>query len=168
MVTRFSGYVFAILSRGFGLTGHAAEDIFQETFARLYERIDTVRDDAAIRGWIAQTARRLAIDRHRGSGGRETPVEPEEFPDDGELDAQLETLDDALTVRAGLAALSEDCNEMLTRFFIRDETYRTISEATGVPGGTVASRISRCLGKLREKLEGRNPEAAPSGTAEAT
>ena len=46
---------------------------------------------------------------------------------------------------------------MLDRFFARDESYRVIGEALELPAGTIASRISRCLGKLREKLEGRKP-----------
>ena len=39
----------------------------------------------------------------------------------------------------------------------------SIGEALELPAGTIASRISRCLGKLREKLEGRNPVPDPSG-----
>ena len=45
---------------------------------------------------------------------------------------------------------------MLDRFFARDESYRTIGEELDLPPGTIASRISRCLAKLREDLEGRN------------
>ena len=42
---------------------------------------------------------------------------------------------------------------MLDRFFCRDESYRTIGEELGIPSGTIASRISRCLGRLRQRLE---------------
>jgi DNA-directed RNA polymerase specialized sigma24 family protein len=52
---------------------------------------------------------------------------------------------------------------VLDRFFARDESYRVIGEALDLPAGTIASRISRCLGKLREKLEGRKPVPDPSG-----
>ena len=47
-------------------------------------------------------------------------------------------------------------------FFARDESYQTIGEALEIPSGTIASRISRCLAKLREIFEGRNPAAEPS------
>ena len=47
--------------------------------------------------------------------------------------------------------------------FARDETYRTIGEALELPAGTIASRISRCLVKLRDELEGRKPVPAQSG-----
>jgi DNA-directed RNA polymerase specialized sigma24 family protein len=52
---------------------------------------------------------------------------------------------------------------MLGRFFVRDESYRTIGEQLVLPPGTIASRISRCLAKLREELEGRNRPAGLSG-----
>jgi DNA-directed RNA polymerase specialized sigma24 family protein len=58
--------------------------------------------------------------------------------------------------------LPEHCAEILDRFFARDESYRTIGEALGLPPGTIASRISRCLTKLRRKLEGRKPRFEPS------
>ena len=53
--------------------------------------------------------------------------------------------------------LPEHCAEILDRFFARDESYRTIGEALDIPPGTIASRISRCLRKLRGQLEGRKP-----------
>ena len=151
LVERFSGYVYAILSRGFRMAEHDAEDVFQEVFARLYEKLDGLRDDGAIRSWIGQTARRLAIDRYRAAG-RESPSADDELPDPGQLDAQLEGLDQALDVRRALASLPEHCGEVLTRFFIRDESYQTIADEMEIPTGTIASRISRCLSKLREQL----------------
>ena len=57
----------------------------------------------------------------------------------------------------------EAAHELLDRFFARDESYRTISEELELPSGTVASRISRCLAKLRSELEGRNLDGSASG-----
>ena len=68
-------------------------------------------------------------------------------------------LDEAMTSGAALAAVGADCPEILDRFFCRDESYRTIGAELGLPSGTIASRISRCLAQLRgvlEKVEGRN------------
>lgn len=160
LVDRFSRYVLAILRQGFRFSESDAEDVFQEVFARTYQQLERLRDDAAIRPWIAQLTRRLAIDRIR-SGSREQPTDTQ--LEAGELDATLERLDEALSVRAALGTLSENCQEVLDRFFTRDESYRTIGEALDLPAGTIASRISRCLGRLREELEGRNPVPAPSG-----
>ena len=85
-----------------------------------------------------------------------------ELPD--ELDESLLRLDEALTVHAALDRLSPDCHEILDRFFCRDESYRTISAQLELPSGTVASRIARCLSRLKDELEpGRKPEPAASG-----
>jgi RNA polymerase sigma-70 factor (ECF subfamily) len=160
LVDRFSRYVYAIAVRVYHLPPADAEDVFQETFARAYEHLDRLRDDGAIRPWLAQLARRLAVDRLRAVGREasgDAPSEP------GLADAELERLDDALEVRAALGTLSDACREILDRFFARDESYRTIGAALDIPPGTIASRISRCLGALRERLEGRSGPAGASG-----
>ena len=154
LVERFSRYVYAICIQGFRLTEHDAEDVFQEVFARVFERLDTLRDDEAVRPWIAQLTRRLCIDRLR-AGSREVTADTEELPDGPDEDV-LTTIEEAFDVHDALAALPEHCREILDRFFARDESYRAIGEALELPAGTIASRISRCLEKLRTAFEGRN------------
>src|SRR5919204_1668061 len=65
LVTRFSRYVYAICVQAFRLPEHDAEDVFQEVFARVYEHLERLRDEEAIRPWIGQLARRCCIDRLR-------------------------------------------------------------------------------------------------------
>jgi len=154
LVERFSRYVYAICVRAFQLTQPDAEDVFQDVFAKVYGGLPKLRDDGAIRPWIAQLTRRACIDRLRADRG-ETPLD--EVEPDG-VDDRLAELDEALAVREALLALPEACREILDRFFARDESYRTIGEALDLPPGTIASRISRCLEKLKAAME--DPEAA--------
>ena len=161
LVERFSRYVYAIAVQAFRLPEHDAEDVFQEVFARTYEHLGRLRDDAAIRPWLAQLTRRVCIDRLR-AGRRETPADDAEL-EESAVDETIERLDEALLVYDALAGVGESCREILDRFFARDESYRTIGAALDIPAGTIASRISRCLEKLRAELQGRNPAAAPSG-----
>lgn len=149
LVERFSRYVYAICSQGFRLSEHDAEDVFQDVFTRVYTHLDRLRDDEAFRPWLAQLTRRTCIDRLR-SAGHESPVEELEPP---EVDETLSRLDEALTVHEAMAELPENCREILDRFFAQDESYRTIGEALDLPAGTIASRISRCLDKLKALLE---------------
>jgi RNA polymerase sigma factor (sigma-70 family) len=65
-------------------------------------------------------------------------------------DDVLAQLEEAFDVHEALADLPEHCREILDRFFARDESYRAIGEALELPAGTIASRISRCLDKLRD------------------
>ena len=154
MVGRFSRYVHAILTQGFRLNDADAEDVFQDVFARTYERIDSLRDDEAIRPWIGQLTRRLAIDRLRRRRP-EAPFEEFEVPLDHELHTRL---DEAMTVQAAVADLSSDCREVIDRFFVNDQSYDTIGVALGIPAGTIASRISRCLARLRSALSASAPD----------
>jgi len=159
LVQRFSRYVYAIAVQAFRLSEHDAEDVFQEVFARTYERLDALRDDAAVRPWLAQLTRNLCLDRLRQT----SRVEVSDEIVISTPDETVAELDLALTVRGALESLGEPCSDLLDRFFTRDESYRTISGAFDLPPGTVASRISRCLAKLRSTLDGRNDGSAPSG-----
>jgi RNA polymerase sigma factor (sigma-70 family) len=154
LVERFSRYVYAICIRAYRLSPSDAEDVFQEVFARVYERLDSLRSDDAVRPWLAQLTRRLCIDSLRASG-REGPADAETLEPTG-VDDMIGLLDEAMFVRAGLDAVGEPCSEILDRFFCRDESYRTIGDALSLPAGTIASRISRCLAKLKVELEGRS------------
>jgi len=154
LVDRFSRYVYAIATQGFRLREHDAEDVYQEVFTRVYDRLDSLRDDASVRPWIAQLTRRLCLDR--------LAAERREQPAEGLLTAEaaaaLADLDEAFSVHEAMTRLPEPCREVLDRFFARDESYRTIGNELNLPAGTIASRISRCLRKLREELEGRSTQ----------
>jgi RNA polymerase sigma factor (sigma-70 family) len=149
LVERFSRYVQAICVQAFRLPLHDAEDVFQDVFMKTYEQLNKLRDDSSIRPWLAQLTRRACIDRLR-AGKHEFAAE--EIEPEG-VDDELAVLDAALAVRACLAELSGDCREILDRFFARDESYQAISAALDIPAGTIASRISRCLEKLKTAME---------------
>jgi RNA polymerase sigma-70 factor (ECF subfamily) len=158
LVERFSRYVYAVCSRGFRLGEEDAEDVFQEVFTRVFTHLDTLRDDAALRPWIAQLTRRLCLDSI-SKGGREQPAAD---PVTDDVAAVLDEIDDAFEVREALTTLPEACQEILDRFFARDQSYRTISDELDLPSGTIASRIARCLSKLRIELEGRSEPTSES------
>jgi RNA polymerase sigma factor (sigma-70 family) len=158
LVERFSRYVYAICVQGFRLSPQDAEDAFQDVFTKAFLQLGSLRDDGAVRPWLAQLTRRACIDRLR----RARPEVPVDEIEAGAEDV-LGTLDEAIAVRQALAQLGEPCAEMLDRFFARDESYRTIADDLALPAGTIASRISRCLEKLKKTMEDsglpRRPES---------
>jgi RNA polymerase sigma factor (sigma-70 family) len=159
LVNRFSRYVYAIAVRVYRLPEPDAEDVFQDVFTRTWQHLDELRDDTAVRPWIATATRRLCVDRLRGGGRGGRNKEAPEL--EGTTD-ELEGIEEALMVHEALKQLPEHCAEILDRFFARDESYRAIGEALDIPPGTIASRISRCLRKLRAQLEGRKERFQPS------
>ena len=70
-----------------------------------------------------------------------------------EESADLTEVEEAFVVREALAGLSTTCQDMLDRFFARDQSYKTIADELDIPSGTIASRIARCLGRLKQALE---------------
>jgi RNA polymerase sigma-70 factor, ECF subfamily len=159
LVETYSRYVYAIILRGYRLSESDAEDVFQDVFARVFERLETLRDDDALQGWIAQVTRNLCTDHLRRAHTHEELSE-ETVTD---LDERLTDLDQALAVRQAMTRLPAGCADILDRFFCQDQSYRAISAALGIPPGTIASRISRCLKRLRVEIVGRDDASDASG-----
>jgi RNA polymerase sigma-70 factor, ECF subfamily len=159
LVDQYSAYVYAIVVRAYRIPRDDAEDVFQDVFARVFERLEMLRDDDALRAWIGQVTRNLCIDyQRRARPGAELPATLES---DGER--ELDELTEALFVQQSLGQLPDGCADILDRFFRRDQSYRAIAADTGLAEGTIASRISRCLARLREVVEGRSGPQSPSG-----
>ena len=157
VVQRHAGLVNGLLRGAYRLSTHDVEDGFQEVFIRLYLRLGDLRDEQALPGWIAQVTRNVALDvirkRQRESiGGDEL--------DEASFDEPYEQLLDAMSVRHALGRLPEQQREMLERFFVQDQSYRTIAEELSIPAGTIASRISRALAMLRNEFMEENAVAA--------
>ena len=150
LVERFSRYVSAIATQAFRLPPHDAEDVFQDG---LHARLRAAR--------LAPLRRRdPAVDRPADAELLPRPaalvaaaIVPTEEIEEQAADDVIARLDEAMTVRDGLSRLGPECQEILDRFFARDESYRTIGDALDIPAGTIASRISRCLGRLRAEVE---------------
>ena len=114
LVNRFSRYVYAIAVRVYRLPDADAEDVFQDVFTRTWQHLDELRDDTALRPWIATLTRRLCVDRLRGCA-RELPAdEPIEI--EGTND-ELAQIDEALMVHeaheAAPGALRRDPGPLL-------------------------------------------------------
>jgi RNA polymerase sigma factor (sigma-70 family) len=161
LVERHAGLVNGILRGAFRLGVSDADDAFQEVFTRLYVKLDSVRDERALGGWIAQVTRNVALDTLRRN--RRVQLVGEEFEAAGYDDAISEVFE-ALWVREALGALPEHQRDVLERFFVLDQSYQTIGAALGIPAGTIASRISRALAAVRVTIafEGRPPTVLAS------
>lgn len=147
LVERYSRYVAAIV-RSYRLGDADAEDVFQDTFLRTWRRLDDIPGDHALKAWIGQVARNLCVDRLRRLQ-REAPDGDEAIGVAEPSADEFAELDLSLDVHEALSQLSGDCRAVLDAFFFRDLSYVQIADQLGLPPGTIASRISRCLGKLR-------------------
>jgi RNA polymerase sigma factor (sigma-70 family) len=132
------------------LARHAADDGLLEVLTRTYERLEALRSDAAIRAWIGQVAYRVAVDLVRRTSREGTS---DQLLESEHSDRPVLQVEESLWVEQMLDGLPAPSREVLDRFFVHDQSYSTISADLGLAPGTVASRISRSLDRLRAELQ---------------
>ena len=128
-----------------------ADDVLQETFvclARTRKRLATIDN---LEAYVFATARNEAIRwlqrRARTGRLRETLYREVLFHEPASEDPQA--IETAECVVASLARLSDDQREIVELKIYGNLTFREISEVTGLPQGTVATRYRSALEKMR-------------------
>ena len=139
-----------------------AADVTQETYVRAWGRIDELRDGAAALGWLCRIARNVAHDR-RGSWWSRVRAPLEAIagvaaPREAGPDASFAAAERAEAVRAALAKLPEKHRVVLALREFEGLSYEEIAAATGVPRGTVESRLHRARAALARRLSGLRAE----------
>jgi RNA polymerase sigma-70 factor, ECF subfamily len=138
-----------------------AEDLTQETFIRAYRAIGGFRRDSTFRTWlhrIAVNATWSHLARRRQGVSLET-LESDSDADVAASDVAAcgDDLESALIRRQAidraLATLSTEARLVITLRDIHGLEYREIATLTGVPIGTVESRLFRARRRLRPLLQ---------------
>ena len=160
LVRRFSGRLWSVC-RSFGLSQSDAADVFQLTWLRLLEHLDTIEDPARLPGWLATTCRRecLAVLRR---GRRVLPTADDALFDrfaghaTGADWPSLVSDRDAGLWRA-FNQLNERCQQIL-RVLVLDldegaQSYDSAAVVLGMPKGSLGPTRGRCLAQLRKLLD---------------
>ncbi|MFI6262547.1 RNA polymerase sigma factor [Micromonospora sp. NPDC051006] len=139
--------------------GSDAEDVIQEAFVKGYRKLSRYRRESSFRSWllaiVANETRNLHRSRSRRDGLvlRAAAADPgSEVTGDGAVGAVLAAERRALLVQALRRLPEKDREVIVCRFFLdlsEDETVTML----GWPRGTVKSRTSRALAKLRGLLD---------------
>jgi RNA polymerase sigma factor (sigma-70 family) len=130
-----------------------ALDAVQETCVAALVRIGMLRDPETVGGWLHSVLRNACLMRLRG-GHHEQPLQQVEVP---ALAQGPEDILEELALRdwvwAALDALSPDDRlTVMLRYFSRCRSYQAIAAVTGVPVGTVRSRLNRARSRLGTAL----------------
>ena len=145
-----------------------AEDSAQEGFVRAYYALPRFRTGAPFRPWLLQIVANEARNRRRSSGRRDSlalrvaATAPDAAPSP-EAAALATTERDALI--AALGALRPDDRDLLTSRYFLELQEAELATILGCPRGTVKSRLSRALGRLRALLQGDPALEPPGGRA---
>jgi RNA polymerase sigma-70 factor (ECF subfamily) len=150
------------------LTGDAwaADDLVQDTLERACERWQLWAAGSDLRAWLFTLMHNLFVDGAR----RAVRQQRQSVPVDevaNELVGSPGAPEQALDLQRCLLRLPSEQREVLLLVSLQDLGYEDVARVTGVPVGTVMSRLSRARARLRELMEGRAPAAAAAAPAPA-
>jgi RNA polymerase sigma-70 factor (ECF subfamily) len=161
-IDRYGGLVWS-LARKSTRTESDAEDATQDIFLDIWKSASRFNPDVASETtFVAMIARRRLIDRRRRESRqpqREALFEDSVSKDEPDLSSS-ELSDEAQLASRELKKLSQDQQRVLRLSIFHGLTHERISEATGMPLGTVKTHARRGLIKLRDLFASRESSSA--------
>lgn len=177
LVEQYEQRVFRLMFRMLARR-EEAEDMVQEVFVQVFKAIETFRGDSKLSTWIYRIAVNLCKNRAKYLSRRRSDAQDEfEYsaewrplqegngitvgettrPDQVVQGYQLEHI-----VRVSIAELDADFREALVLRDIEDLPYEEIMDITGLPEGTVKSRIHRARTMLKQRIAERMGDNHPN------
>jgi len=155
-----------------GLTHEDVEELAQETFLKVVQRLGQFGGGSRLQTWIFRIAANTARDfrdkqraAKRGGGLEPLPLDP--APDDASTpldppspapgpDAVLLRDERFFRLRAALDQLGDPCREIIELRYFGDYSYDQIAVELQLNEKTVSSRLSKCLDKLGDTVNAAN------------
>jgi len=129
-----------------------AEDITQAVFIKVWSSPELFRG-GNFAAWIVRVTRNRALDVLRSRATRGESEFPESMPESEGIEEAAFARIDAQRVRAALAALPGEQREPIELGFFSGITHEEIARRSGIPLGTIKTRIRSGLRKLRSVLD---------------
>jgi RNA polymerase sigma-70 factor, ECF subfamily len=142
-----------------------AEDAAQEAFVKAYAALGRFRTGSPFRPWLLQIVTNEARNRRRSAGRRANlalRAAEDRRPDDAAPSPESAVLasERRAVLLAALNALRDDDREVISARYFLELSETETAEALGIPRGTVKSRLSRALERLRAQLGAIEPGGA--------
>ena len=169
LVGSYGDRVFSLVLRMVGNRAEA-EDIAQEVFVTVFKSIETFRGESRFSTWLLRIAANHSKNRIKYLARRSTDKNgldgaPEaSLADQGKApvqahfdapDAMLEAAEMETLMQEAIATLDEEHRLLIVLRDIEEMSYEEICEITGLPEGTLKSRLHRARMALKEHLEDR-------------
>jgi len=157
LVQEYSDVAFRV---AYLITGSAAdaEDVAQESFFKAYRGLRTFRAGAPLRPWLLRIVanearnRRRTVARHPqlvlGEAGAAVPDDPARSPE-----AAVVAAEERATLLRCVNGLPDQDRLVIASRYLLDLTTEESAGALRCPAGTIKSRLSRALDRLRLCLE---------------
>ena len=153
---RYGRLVYSLILRVVRDTG-IAEDLVQETFLRVWNRVQGFdAEKGCIAPWLLAVARNRAIDYLRSAAGRERNAVEFEETDHPALYTDMEqdilTSDSTRRVKAAMEKLSANQRQVIELAYFEGLSQTEMAERMGQPLGTVKTWVRTALKNLRDEL----------------
>ena len=153
----FAPRLKAMLLRS-GLRDGRAEDVVQEVMLAVWHKaaqFDPHRAEAS--GWIYRIARNRHIDLIRRRPMPDAELTDEHIGDEPDGFHLLALTQEHQALRSALEVLPEDQSQLLQKAFFEEMPHSEISSLTGLPLGTIKSRIRLGIARIRRELSDLRP-----------
>lgn len=144
----------------FGFPRLDAEELYQEIAVEIVRCLPTLREQDRLHPWIVTIARRVCIRHLRSSATKHAMVDVQLL--ENEIERDVDTLEEMLIrleeyslLRKALAELEPRCRALLAELFLCEQSRSHVDVATtlNMPLGSIGPTRSRCLAKLRQRVE---------------
>jgi RNA polymerase sigma-70 factor (ECF subfamily) len=170
IVRLYGDKVFSLIYRMLG-SRPEAEDVAQDVFITVFKTIETFRGEAKFSTWLLRIAANHAKNRIKHLARRPTEgADPEDVsqvrstpdrpapPVQARIDSPDTLLEAAQTERLmqeAIANLPEDQRLLVVLRDVEEMSYQEIEEITGLPEGTIKSRLHRARMAIKELVDRR-------------
>ena len=140
-------YRAPLIAYVYGLTGvrDDAEELAQEAFCRVWEKLPSLRQRDRLVSWLYRIAHNLAMTASRRPRAAALAHDPPGAPSNAAKDP-------AFDVHHAVAALPEPQRIVVSLRHFAGLSHEDIAQALSIPAGTVRSRLSRAYERLRPLL----------------
>lgn len=153
-----------VFQLGYDFSRDDVEEICQETFLTVIQRLDSFQGQSQFQTWLFRIAANKAHDYRqrqravkRGGGQNPIPLHPDPTQEGPTLDPpsslpgpdlSLIRSEDLSVIGQALETLPEPCREVIQLRYFADLSYEEIARELKLNPKTVSSRLSKCLDKL--------------------
>ncbi|MCX7792410.1 MAG: sigma-70 family RNA polymerase sigma factor [Chloroflexaceae bacterium] len=155
LVERYAQLIYRIPLRC-GLSFEQADDVVQNVFVLLIEKLDQLEQPDRVRAWLVTAARWESLRAIRArSHTSEVALLDNEAEQSLDPDLLVITTEQRRLVRQALAMLDPRCSDLLRMLFchLPTPTYGEIARALSISEGSIGPTRARCLRKLRQILD---------------
>jgi len=127
-----------------------AEDVVQETFIKVFRKMETFKENSGLYTWIYTIALNLSRDRLKKK--QDMLALEDEFVGNNNVESHVEMSIDREILRKELFRINSLYREVLVLFYFEDLSIREISNLLNEKEGTIKSKLSRGRNILKASI----------------